>query len=625
MRVKTFRFGPFEIDPQTGELRKGRIKVRLQGQTAEVLLMLLQRPGELITREEFRQKLWPEGTFVDFEHGLNVAINRLRARLRDTADNPRFIETLTGRGYRFIAPVTSLEQEGPAGGVSPMPSLQHGGTLPWKRKRFLAVALGLLTLAVAGIYASRKWNHPRPGRSRTMLAVLPVQNLTGETDHDYISDGLTEEMIAQLGSLNPRQLGVIGRTSSMVLKQTTKTIDQIGRELGVDYILESSIRGSGDHLRVTAQLIRTTDQTHVWVGNYDRAVRDIVAVQDEISHAVADKIRLTLAAPQGGRLVTVGGMKAEAYQDYLRGRFLWNQRTQEGFLKARSYFEQAIEKDPGHPLGYAGLADAYLGLSDYDVLPAKEAIPRSKAAARKAIEMDDSVAEAHATLASSLCEFDWDVPAAESEFRRAIAINPSYATAHQWYAECMLWVGRISESEPEFKRAKELDPLSPIITRNEGLPLFIGRRYNAYLDFCHRALLVDSTFWGNHFALAWTYELKKDLPRAIAEFETAHRLFESSLTLAHLAHVYAGAGRRRDAEDVLARLKAISKQRYVPAVHIAMVFEGLGDKEEAFRWLDKAYDERYWWMIMLKTDPRWDSLRSDPRFHNLLRRVGLSQ
>jgi TolB-like protein/tetratricopeptide (TPR) repeat protein len=483
----------------------------------------------------------------------------------------------------------------------------------------------LFILVAGSVYLTRTKHGSQLQGRKVMLAVLPVQNLSGDPGRNYLTDGLTDEMIALLGSLNPTQLGVIARTSAMALKQTTKTADQIGRELGADYILQTTLGGTGNHLRLRARLIRTKDRVEVWSQDYDRSISDIVAVQDEFSRAVADKIRGGLLPLPSVRIGTPGQMNADAYQDYLRGRFFWNQRTQEGFLKSRNFFEQAIEKDPSHPLGYAGLADAYLGLSDYDVLPAREAVPRSKAAARKAIELDGTIAEAHAALASALCEFDWDVAAAEKEFKRAIALNPSYATAHQWYGECMLWIGKITEAKLELSRAKELDPLSPIITRNEGLPLFIGRRYDEYLAFCRHALEVDPTFWPNHFSLAWAYELTKDLSHAVAEYEVADQLSESSLTLAHLAHAYALAGRRSDAEKLLVKITAQAKQRYVPAVHFAFVYEGLGDRDNALKWLQKAYDDRYWWMIELKTDPRWDSLRSDRRFQDLVLRVGLPE
>ena len=398
----------------------------------------------------------------------------------------------------------------------------------------------------------------------------------------------------------------------------------LDNQLGVAYVLEGGVQKSGEALRVNVQLINAQTESQLWAEEFDRKLTDIFAVESEIATKIAETLQAKLTGIEQHAIAARPTENSEAYQLYLKGRYFWNKRTPEGSSQARSYFQQAIEKDPSSARGYAGLADSYIALSEYEVLPAEEAISRAKEAALRALELDEMLAEPHATLANINCEFDWNISAAEKEFKRAVALNPSYSTAHQWYGECLLWVGRYAEAKTELARAKELDPLSPIIARNAGLPLLLERRYDEFIEFSRKMVAADPDFWADHFTLGWAYEKKGDLPAAITEYETANRLNESSGTLAHLSHAYALAGRKDDARTLLFKLEDMSRQRYVPAFNIAIAYEGLGDKDEAIRWLEKAYNERFWGMILLKTDPRWDSLRSDPRFQDLMRRVGFT-
>ena len=622
-----FQFGDFRLDEEERLLYRGGEHVPLPPKAVDILLLLIEHSGHLVDKETVLQEVWL-GTFVE-EGRLASNISVLRKTLTEGRDGKSYIETVPKRGYRFVAPVQGVGASpalGAAKGIAPVPTKAavSGFALPSRRKWIVSVSVIAMVAASIGAYAiwRRAASHNSGNSSRVMLAVLPVQNLTGAGEQEYVTDGLTEEVITQLGELNPKWLGVIARTSSMAYKGTSKTVDQIGRELGVDYVLESSLRARSDGFRMTAQLVRTRDQTHLWAHDYDYSAGDMVRVEDEVAKAIANEIQMKLA---DDRLRTTASRKTkpEAYQDYLRGRYSWNQRTQPGFLQARAYFEQAIEKDPASPLGYAGLADAYIGLSYYGVLPPKEALPRAKAAAKMAIERDDTLAEPHASLATILCEFDWNVPAAESEFKRAIELNPSYATAHQWYGECMQYVGRNAEAKAELAFAKQLDPLSRIIARNVGALLLQERHYDEYIEFCRTLMKMDPDFWANYFTLGWAYELKGDLPQAIPQYETANRLSESSLTLAHLAHAYALGGRRTEAEKLLHRLLSDAKKQSVSPLYIAYVYVGLGDNTSAMEWLEKAYDDRDERIIQLKTDLRWDNLRSDPRFQDLERRVGL--
>jgi TolB-like protein/DNA-binding winged helix-turn-helix (wHTH) protein len=465
---RILRFGTFEADMRAGELRKQGLKVRLQDQPFQILVMLLEQPGELVTRQEIHQKLWPADTFVDFDHGLNNAINRLREALGDSAGTPRFIETLPKKGYRFIGQVTGDEPPAeseyqPAEGTPVAKPVPIPGNIEEESKarpRFLVTTLVCCSALALAVIAFLGWRRiragPPPGSGYVMLAVLPFQNLSGDPSQDYFSDGLTEEMIAQLGALSPDQLGVIARTTTMTYKHSSKSVQQIGSELDVGYVLESSVRRDGDQVRISVQLIRVHDQVHVWTHSYDRHISHSIELQEEVAQAVAEQIEVKLSPAYRGR-TNPHPLDAEANEAYLRGRYFWNQFTPEGYRKAITYFEKAIERDPNFAEAYSGLADSYHFLVVTDSMPTSDGNPKGLEAARRAVSLGGNLAESHASLAVALGRSEWNWSGAEDELKQAIALNPSYSMAHRIYAAVLGATGRHHEAWQQINEAMRLD------------------------------------------------------------------------------------------------------------------------------------------------------------------------
>ena len=573
---RVVRFGVFEVDLRTGELRRSGLKIRLQDQPFQILAMLLERPGEVVTREELGQRLWPADTFVDFDRGLNTSIKRLREALGDSADNPRFIETLPRRGYRFIAAVEGASR----------PKLLSG---------------------------------------KILLIVLPFENLSGDPTQEYFSDGMTEEMITELARLNPEALGVIARTSAMQYKSTNKGIDQIGHELGVDYILEGSVRRAGNRVRISAQLIQASDQTHLWADSYDRDLEDILTLQGEVARAIAGEIRIKVTPREQTRLASPRPVNRESHEAYLKGRYYWNKFTEEGLRKGLEYFQQAIAIDPGYALAYAGLADSYTILgSGYGYLPPNEAYPRAKVAAKKALEIDDTLPEAYTSLGAAKLFYDWDWRGAEQVLKRAIELNPSYCTAYELYGFFLQAMGRLNEALREVRRALELDPLSLISNTDVGLGFLLARQYDQAIEQCQKSLEMDPNFIVAHEYLGRAYLEKSMFEESIAEFQKAITLSGGKTRFkAFLGNAYAASQRRGEALKLLHELQEFPTQRYVSSYDIATIYIGLGEKERAFEWLGKAYEERSCFLLWLKVDPIFDTLRSDPRFQDLLRRMNI--
>jgi len=609
------------LDVAAGELRKSGILIKLQPQPFRVLLLLAERAGTVLTREEIQQHLWSESTFVDFEHGINFSINQIRGALADNAERPRYIETLPRRGYRFIATVECLPEI-----VEPKPSVKAAGAPPWRS----ALVAGLLAILLVGSYfAWRRIRPPAPTPlGRIMLAVLPFQNLTGDPEQEYLTDGVTEEMITQLGRMQPERLGVIARTSAMHYKNTQKRADEIGRELGVDYLLEGSVRRANDRVRISAQLIRVRDQTHLWAADYDRDDRDILALQSDVAKAIGRQIELKLTPEQLARFADKRQVNPECYDLYLKGRYYLNKRTEEGFKKAVEYFRQAIEKDPNYARAYAGLADSYsfLGDTTYGVRSPRETMPKAKAAAMKALELDETLAEAHTSLAAIQETFEWEWSSAEKEYKRAIELNPGYATAHHWYAVYLAQMGRLDESIAEMRRAEEDDPLSPIISENTGLMFYFARHYDQAIEQYRKAFELDPNLVIAHYDLGRAYARKGLYDEAIAEFQKAVKLSGGQpLYVAGLASAYGVAGRKAQAIKIVKELKDRSKLEYVSPYEIALVYVSLGETNHAFEWLEKAYQERSSFKDELRAAPELDGLRSDPRFDDLLKRMRLPQ
>jgi TolB-like protein/DNA-binding winged helix-turn-helix (wHTH) protein/Flp pilus assembly protein TadD len=619
------RFAQFELDLRTGELYKEGKRIKLQEQPCHVLALLVEHPGDLVTREELRKTLWPNDTFVDFDHGVNLAINKLRDALGDSVEKPRFIETLPRRGYRFIAPVSTpktLRDSEPQARVTSFPAgLAGSGSSRWRRV-LLSALLALSFLVVLVFFVTY-----RRGRSAEnnihSLAVLPLENLSGDPNQEYFVDGMTDELTTHLAKI--KALRVISRTSAMQYKNVRKPLADIARALHVDSVVEGSVVRSGDKLRITVQLVDARTDRHIWAEDYNRDLRDVVAVQGDVARRIAEEIRITLTPEDRAALTSPHQINPEAYEAYLRGRYFWNRRTEEGMKKAIEYFEQSMGKDPNSPLAYDGLADCWLSLGWYGYLPPKETFPQAKAAAMKAMELDASLAEAYTSLAFASMNYDWDWSAAEREFQKAIELNPNYANAHHWYADYLSAVARHQEAITESKRALELDPVSPIINAWLGWRYFFARQYDLAIEQYLKTLEMDPTFVPAHFVLGQGYEQKSMPGKAIDELQRAVSLSGgSSLYVSSLAHAYATAGRRAEAERLLRQMNERARHTYVPSFDIAIIHAGLGQRDQALVWLEKGYQERSAWMVWLKVDPRFDVLRSDPRFQDLLRRVGLS-
>jgi TolB-like protein/DNA-binding winged helix-turn-helix (wHTH) protein/Flp pilus assembly protein TadD len=635
------RFGTYEVSLQSGEVRKSGLRIRVQQQPIKLLKVLLERPGEVVTREELRSRVWPDESFGDFDQALNIAVGKLRSALGDSAENPRFIETLPKRGYRFIADVSVVDADArpkrPESSAGDLPGLQEKKTEPahklqnaelavvpqrrlWPARRVivgLAFVVGLPILALWFFHSDSR--APTGIRS---LAVLPLNNLSGDASQNYFADGMTDELITDLAQISA--LRVISRTSEMAYKGARKPLPQIARELNVDAVVEGSVLRSGDQVRVTAQLIEASTDKHLWSQSYEGELRDTLALQNRMARAIADQIRINLTPQEQAALKNVKVVNPEAYESYLKGRYFWNKRTADGLKVALAYFNQAIEEDPKYAQAYSGLADTYALLGDwqYAVIPPKEAFPRAKAAAIKALELDGALGEAHNSLAFVLDGFDWDFDAASKEFHRAIELNPGYATAHHWYAWHLSLLGQFDEAIAEMKKAQNLDPLSLIINADLAELLGFAQSYDESIRQSRKTIEMDPNFALAHNQLAQAYLQEHMYDEAVAEFQKAVRLSGDSPTcIANLARAYVASGKRSEAVKLLDDLKKRSNPGYSNAAEIAMIYASLGDADQAMTWLEEDYEERFNPGVLLR--PGFDPLRTDSRFQNLLHRVGL--
>jgi TolB-like protein/DNA-binding winged helix-turn-helix (wHTH) protein/Flp pilus assembly protein TadD len=608
-----FQFGLFQLDLKAGELRKAGVRVKLQDQPFRVLALLVERAGQLVTREDLRQRVWPSNVYVDFDQGLNNSIKKVREALGDSADSPTVIETVARHGYRFIAPVTAS----PASPAGPrFTSESH--TL----RRGILVGAGAALLAAFGFWAWHESATPlAPFSARVTLAVLPFDNLSGDPEQEFFSDGMTEEMIAQLGKLNPERLTVMAPGSVAKYKHSGLAVNEIGRDLHADYVVQGSVRRVPERVRITVHLIRVPEQTDRWAESYDRDVKDVLALQDSVARTIADQINIKLAPAmpsQAARNVDPG-----AYEAYLKGRYYWNKRTASGMQKAQAYFQQAIDKDPGYGAAYSGLADCNSGLTWHGFTSPAETLPKAKAAALKAIEIDPQSAEAHASLGLVL-HHEWDWPAAEAEFKRALQLDPRYANAHHWYGDYLSVRGRHDEALVEAKKASELDPLNLMIDTWLGLRYYLARNYERAAEQGRSTVELDQNFAAAHLLLGETYVQMRRHEQGLAELESAATLSgDSPLYLAQVAVAYASEGRRAEALQIAARLQAAALNRYVSPYGLAQVYAALKDRKQTFRWLDNAFADRSVWMTYLAVDPVFDDYRTDQRFQDLLRRVRL--
>ena len=562
--MKIHEFGPFRLEPAERQLRRDGKPLPLTPKAFDTLLVLVENAGRAVGKDELMEKVWP-GTSVE-EATLAQNIFALRKALAGA----QHIETVPKFGYRFVTPVREVAA---------------------------------------------------PAR-KVVLAVLPFENLSGDVAQEYFSDGLTDEMIAQLGRLNPAQLGVIARTSAMKYKQTAKTVSEIGRELSVSYVVEGTVRRAGSRVRVTAKLVQVADQTQVWSESYDRAFDDVLGLQSEIAQAIAREIKIKLTPAAAKRLADSGAISPQAHEAYLKGRYFWSKRTEDALQKGIVHFQEAITHEPRYAAAYDGLSDSYVMLACRGVLPARQTFQKARQAVLKALEIDGALGEGYATLAH-LRLHDWDWTNLDADFRRALELNPAHAFAYYWYGEYLLAMGRVDESIAMVTTAHAMDPLSSVLSAAFSMLLYLARRYDAAVDRLREALDLDAGHFLLHLRLGLVY-LQTGLPEAaIDEMQNAVSLSgRSTETLAGLAQAYGAAGRRADMQAILAELDEQSDQRYVSPYNLARVHAASGDADLAFNWLERAWQERNPDLIELVSEPVFDPVRPDPRFADLLRRVG---
>jgi len=617
------RFGVFELDSQSGELRSKGSRVRLQDQPLQVLLALLEKPGEVVTREELRAKLWPADTFVDFDHGLNAAVKRLRDALGDTAENPKYIETLPRLGYRFIA--AAVPNARPTETTSSAPPKEKSHT-PLKQSSWL-LGVAAVLLLVGALFAVDMGGVRAKLLSRSnvqpqirSLAVLPLTNLSGDPDQEYFADGMTEELITELSRIG--SLKVISRTSSMQYKGQKKPLPQIGRELNVDALMEGSVLRSGNRVRIATQLIYAPTDQHLTVEAYERDLGDVLKLQREVAESIAQQVRSKLTPEQQVRLHQAPAVNPEAYEIYLGAR-CFNQSQLQGIKMAQSYLERAIQKDPGFAEAYVDLAGTYGNLGQFRWLAPRDAYPPAKQALRKALELDEKNCGAHGMLSYLAQRYDWDWPTAEKELSHAVELCPNNAGMRAQYAYYEAWSGRGSEAMAESAKAQELDPLSPHNLNAGGLIYYHLRNYTALTEVSHQFVTLDPNAWVPHYWLGVGYEGSDQVRQAIPEYQKAIELSQGDEdAAAALAHLYAAAGRKAEAQKILHDWTRQSETKYVSPYMVATVYASLGDKDKAFEYLEKAYQERSSDLpYFLRADLRIDNLRSDPRFQDLLRRM----
>jgi TolB-like protein/DNA-binding winged helix-turn-helix (wHTH) protein/tetratricopeptide (TPR) repeat protein len=644
MPADVVKFGDgLELDRISYELRLAGRSLKLERIPLDILLLLVERRGQLVSREDIIAKIWGKDVFLDTDSSINGAIRKIRQVLKDDPENPVFVQTVTGKGYRFIAAVIEAEVRAQEGGVKKLESSntiaqEASATLASRRERRVSFALwpwvaALAALLVVGLAAGvyglrlRARSQSATAQHRVMLAVLPFANLSNDPEQEYFSDGLTEETITDLGELNPERLGVIARTSAAAYKHTNKTIAQIGRELGVDYILEGSVRRESGVARISAQLIRVKDQVHLWAHNYDRETGGLLALQNELGRAIAQQVQVRLAPPHEGRSTNKYAPNPEAYELYLKGRFYLNQRTFTEIDKSTEYFQRSIDKDPGFALAYAGLADSYLANA---IRSPQNFYPKAKAAASRALELDDDLPEAHAALGAEKADFEYDWQGAEQEFKRAIELNPNYAEAHFRYAWTYLTpLGKSEQAIAEMKKALELDPFSRIYNTVFGLTYFYARKYELAEEQFKKAIGLNPDFFVTYYHFAWLYSQLGQYQNAIGELTKGRLLSANDRAVKAAASedvalrtAFAAEGATGFWQQLLTSNE--KSGRDIGEFDDPQLYARLGDKQKALEWLNRNYEERRALGTLLNVDPAFDSLRSDPRFGDLVRRMGLT-
>jgi TolB-like protein/DNA-binding winged helix-turn-helix (wHTH) protein len=635
MSVQTkvvFEFGSFRLNPAERLLLRHQAQIRLPPKAFDALVVLVENRGHLIEKEELLRKVWPD-TFVE-ESNLAQHISLLRKALQDGEDGgARYIETVPTRGYRFIAEVRELG--GIAAGVTPsqQPSLgvsnRGVSEAVLSRYRFptLTYAIaGLVLLLAISILALPVWKrlHIAGAEPIQSLAVLPLQNLSADSSQEYFADGMTEALITDLAKIPG--LKVISRTSIMQYKDSHKKLPQIAQELGVDGIIEGAVLRSGDRVRITAQLVRAATDQHIWAESYERDLRDLVALQDDVSRSIALQVQKQIA-PLPQHLANSAAVSPQGREDYLKGRFFWNLRSQVGYLKAIDYFHSAVTEDPQFAQAYAGSADAYalLGSIPNSKIPRDTAMPKAKEMALTALKLDDSLPDAHTSLAFVEMHYEWNFREAEQEFKRAIALDPNYSIAHQWYAFDLAALGLMDQAVAEVKRARQTDPLSAIINTDLAEILYFARRYDEALQQARATIEMEPNFAHAHRVLERIYSEKHMFPEAIAEGQLAVALSgEDTWMLLDLATTYALAGKKKESQNCLRRAASASPGGVLPDVGAtAEIYAAWGQVDRALGVIESTYQRRDGGLILLNADPRFDPLKSDPRFQQLLQRIGL--
>jgi len=616
-----YRFGPYDLSLGDAELRRNGIRLKLQEQPFRILCALLEHPGELVTREQLRQQLWEEGTFVDFEHGLNTAIKKIRDVLNDDADTPRYIETIPRRGYRFLASVETVGAvltHPPAAESRREPKLQKlSARRLISRTTLLAGVVAIALLAAVAVWLWKRNPPTAAAHGRVMLAVLPFQNLSSDASQDYFAEGMTEELITHLGRWNPERLGVIARTSTDAYKSANKSVAQVGRELGVDYVVEGSARHEGKQVRIAAQLIQVRDQTHLWAKEYDRDEQNILALQDEVAADVAGEISVKLSPRTKMSTQT---LDLEAHEDFLKGQHQWNQLNCRGFEAALPAFERAVRRDARFALAQAWLAATYYKLGDFKCRPEQEMLRSAKQTALKAIQLDPELGKAHAVLGIVTSQYDWDWATAERELKLATELDPNDAIAHTWYAAVSCEIGRQDLCLAEIKKARELDPVALITNAVNAYLLYFLHRYDEALAELNKTQALYPNSSAPYFLTAMMYERKGEYAKAIDGYLKGRALDgEPSATLDRYRMAVTREGWRGYWKEGLRDAAAQS-----PADHCGTVetHARLGDKEQVLQLLESGYREHCGYMTSLKVDPIYDFVRSDPRFQAALKQVG---
>ena len=638
---ETLRFGDFELDLAGYELRGGGRPIRLERQPMDLLIMLVERRGQLVSREDIIERLWGKDVFVDVDTGVHTAVRKIRRALRDSTDEPAFIETVSGKGYRFVAPVevavspprnlvaveTSRSESGAGDPLPievPAPELAAPAHAARRISKSAWLAIGLLVIAIAGIIG---WTLPggNAPASRVNIAVLPFEHLGADSDRAYLADGLTEEIIAWLGQVDPDRLSVVSRTSATLARREAKSLGEIGRALGADYLLESSIRVEAGRMRVTAKLIRARDEVQVWSQTYNREVTSMLGLQQELGAAIAEQIRFRLSPERYEALARREPRVAAAYDEYLRGLTFASQRTPATTRRAIEHFERATALDPEYALAWSALANAYAGGAlNSDVAPLAVR-PRVRDAAQRAVRANPDLAEAHYALGYQNWILEWNWPAAETAFRRAIDLDPRYAWTNITLGHLLSQSGRHSEAMAATRRGRELDPQNAMAYALSSQVAFQARDYQAALDHASQAIALDQDLWIGHIMRGQAYEQLGQPDSALDALAIAARFSgDNSKAISFKGYILGRTGRREEARQALTTLELLSQKRFVPPLAMALVHAGLGERDSVFAWLDRAFEVHDAHLMYLTVDPKWDPFRSDPRFDALLQRCGFA-